>query len=328
MRLIRYLISKLIHVFLIILIAVIVAFFIFRLLPGDPTLSMLDPRLDPEARMEILRSFGLDKPLTEQFILYLTNLFRGELGYSFSYTGEKVTNVILGQRLFNTLILMTSSIAISAVIGTFLGLLAGWRAGGYFDRIVTGALYLLFSVPVFWIALLIQFFLGYKLKILPISGTTSYYGVSIDLWTYMFDYITHLIAPMMTVSIFLIPSYYIYIRNTTAALIGEDFIVTLRAFGLSEWRILNNHVLRHVLIHTISITTNQSPLLVTGAVFTETVFGWNGIGRLLYESILRSDYPVLQGIFLLTITVVVLANLLADISYYFIDPRIKRGVGE
>jgi len=328
MHFLRYLVSKLIYVFLTILIAVIVAFFIFRLLPGDPTLSMLDPRLDPEARKEILRSFGLDKPLWEQFILYITNLFRGELGYSFSYTGMRVTEVILGPRLFNTIILMTSSIIISAIVGTFLGLLAGWRAGRLFDRVFTGVLYLLFSAPVFWIALIIQFYLGYVYGILPISGTTSYYGVNVDLWIYISDYINHLIAPMMTVSIFLIPSYYIYIRNTTATLRNEDFISALRAYGLSEWRILKNHILRHVLIHTISITANQSPLLVTGAVFTETVFGWNGIGRLLYDSILKSDYPVLQGIFLLTITVVVIANLLADISYYFIDPRIKRGVGE
>ncbi|MCC6014296.1 MAG: ABC transporter permease [Desulfurococcaceae archaeon] len=326
MRFFEYLASKLAYVFLTILVACVAAFFVFRLLPGDPTLSMLDPRLDPEARREILRTFGLDRPLPEQFALYLVNLLRGELGYSFSYIGTKVTELVLGPRLFNTVVLMSLSIAISAVVGTVLGLVAGWRAGTALDRLLTGFLYLLFSLPVFWIALVIQFYLGYVLGVLPISGTTSYHGTEVDPWLYLLDYLRHLAAPMLTVSIFLIPGYYIYIRNTVAALGNEDFVFALKAYGLPEWRILRN-ILRHVLIHTVSITANYSPLLVTGAVFTETVFGWNGIGRLLYESILKSDYPVLQGVFLLTITVVVVANLVADIAYYFIDPRIKRGVG-
>jgi len=326
MRFIIYFLYKLLQVVIVIFLASIVSFFIFRLLPGDPTLSMLDPRLDPEARNEILRSFGLDKPLYEQFILYLRNLLRGDLGYSFSFVGYRVVDIIFGPRLVNTLILMSSGLALSAVIGTLMGLFIGWRAGSLLDRILTGSIYMFFSAPVFWTALIIQFYLGYQYKLIPISGTSSYIGAEVDLITYALDYARHMIGPLLTLSIFFVPSYFIYIRNVVADIRSEDFVSTLKALGLSEWRILRNHIFRHVAIHTITITTNQSPLLVSGAVFTETVFGWNGIGRLLYESILKTDYPVLQGIFLLTITVVVIANLLADVAYYFIDPRIKRGL--
>ena len=297
----------------------------FRLLPGDPTASLLDPRPDPEARAEIIRRFGLDRPLYDQLVLYLANLFRGDLGVSFSYTGVPVSEVIFGQRLINTLILMSTGIALSALIGTFLGLAIGWRSGGFLDRAFTGLLYLVFSAPVFWVALLIQFYLGYMVGVIPISGTSSYIGVNADLAPYIADYIWHMVGPLITLAFFFIPSYYIYIRNVVSSIRGEDFVITLRAVGLSERIILVRHIARHVAIHTLTITSNQSPLLITGAVFTETVFGWNGIGRLLYDSILRADYPVLQGIFILTILVVVVTNLVTDIIYYIIDPRIKAG---
>lgn len=324
MRFFIYITQKLLQAFVTILIAIVVAFFIFRLLPGDPTLSMLDPRLDPVARQKILEEFGLDKPLWEQFILYVKNLFKGDLGYSFRFVGERVIDVITGPRLFNTLVLMSSGIALSAVIGTLLGLFIGWRSGSLLDKILTNVLYMIFSAPVFWVALLIQFYLGYRLRWIPISGTSSYIGSEVDIFTYSIDYLKHMIGPLLTLAIFFIPSYYIYIRNIVSQLKLEDFVTTLKALGLREKRILLGHIFRHVAIHTLTITTNQSPLLVGGAVFTETVFGWNGIGRLTYESILATDYPVLQGVFLLTITVVVIANLLADALYYFIDPRIKR----
>ncbi|MEM1611117.1 MAG: ABC transporter permease [Sulfolobales archaeon] len=320
-----YILKKVSQLIVVLFIGIIISFLIFRLLPGDPTASLLDPRLDPEARAEIIRRFGLDKPLYEQLLAYMANLLRGDLGVSFSFTGMGVVEVIAGPRLINTLILMSSGLAISALLGTLLGILAGWRSGGLLDRAVTGLLYMAFSAPVFWVALLIQFYLGYTWNIIPISGTSSYIGIETSFVTYALDYLWHMIGPLITLAVFFIPSYYIYVRNVVASIKREDFVVTLKAIGLRERAILVKHIMRHVAIHTTTITSNQSPLLVTGAVFTETVFGWNGIGRLLYDSILRADYPVLQGIFLLTILVVVIANLVADIAYYFIDPRIKRG---
>lgn len=327
MGLAGYLVNRFFQLVAIVLIGILASFFLFRLLPGDPTASLLDPRLDPEARAEIIRRFGLDKPLGEQFAAYMVNLFRGDLGVSFRFTGEPVVSVITGPRLFNTLALMGAGILLGAIVGTFLGLVAGWRSGGLLDRILTGGLYMGLSAPVFWVALLIQFLLGYKLGLIPIGGTSSYEGAPAPLWSYFADYLWHMAGPLTTLVLFYIPGYFMYIRNVVSDIRGEDFVTTLRALGLRERVILVGHVFRHAAIQMITITANYSPLLVTGAVFTETVFGWNGLGRLLYDSILGADYPVLQGIFLMTILIVALANLLADIAYYLVDPRIRAAGG-
>jgi peptide/nickel transport system permease protein len=320
-RFARYLLSRAIQVGITIFLGIIASFILFRLLPGDPTVSILDPRVPPEAREELIRRFGLDKPLYEQFLLYVANLFRGDLGYSFVYTGTPVINVVFGERLFNTLALMSSGMIASAALGTILGLIMGFRAG-LDDKLFTSLLYLIASAPVFWVGLLIQFSLGYSFGLIPIAGTTSYYYGEVPLLIYFADYLHHMIGPLIVLILFFTPLYYIYVRNVITGIRSEDFIITLRAIGLSDLRILAN-ISRYALIATITLLANESALLVVGAVFTETIFGWNGIGRLLYDSIFRADYPVLQAIFIATILVVALANLVADIIYYFLDPRIR-----
>lgn len=321
----RYLISRFLQVIFIVILGFVAAFILFRLLPGDPTMSLLDPRIPPEAREELIRRFGLDKPLYEQFVHYIVNLARGDFGYSFVYIGVPVINVIFGERLFNTLVLMSSGMILSAILGTLLGLMIGFK-GGVLDRVFTSTLYLVASAPVFWVGLLIQFYLGYKLELIPIAGTTSFYYGEVPLHTYILDYIHHMVGPLIVLTLFFTPLYYIYVRNVVSNTKSEDYVLTLKAIGFSDFRILIR-ISKTALIATITITANESALLVVGAVFTETIFGWNGIGRLLYDSILKADYPVLQGIFLLTIIVVALANLIADILYYFLDPRIKvRGI--
>lgn len=319
-----YIFGKTAQLAIVLILGIVASFFIFRLLPGDPTLALVDIRLDPRARAEIIKRFGLDKPLYEQFILYLMNLLKGDLGISFSYIGTPVAE-LLRQRLINTLILMSAGITLSAIIGTLLGLMVGWKSGGVLDRVSTGFLYILFSAPTFWIALLIQFYLGYLFGVIPISGTSSYIGVNVDLVTYIADYMLHMVGPLVVLVFSITPSYYIYIRNIVSSIKEEDFVTTLKAVGLSDRIILVRYIAKHAAIQTLTITSNLSPLLITGATFTETVFGWNGIGRLLYESIVRADYPVLQGIFILTILIVVAMNLITDVAYYIIDPRIKTG---
>jgi ABC-type dipeptide/oligopeptide/nickel transport system permease component len=318
---VNYIVNRFFQVMLIVLFGFIAAFIIFRLLPGDPTISLLDPRVPPEAREELIKRFGLDRPLYEQFLLYLTNLARGDFGYSFVYIGVPVTTIIFGERLFNTVVLMSSAMLTSALLGTSLGLIMGFR-GGLLDKLFTSTLYLLASAPVFWVGLLIQFYAGYRLNMIPIAGTTSFYFEKVPVYVLVLDYIHHMIGPLTVLTLFFTPLYYIYVRNVVSSVRGEDFVLTLRALGLSDLRILLR-ISRFALIATVTIIANESALLIVGAVFTETIFGWNGVGRLLYDSIFKADYPVLQGIFLLTIIVVATANFIADILYYFLDPRIK-----
>lgn len=170
--------------------------------------------------------------------------------------------------------------------------------------------------------MLVQFYLGYRLGLIPIAGTTSLLTGEYPLHIYIFDYLRHATGPLITLTLFVTPLYYLYVRNVVGSLRSEDFVHTMRALGYDDLQIILK-LGKFALTATVTMIANQSALLVVGAVFTETVFGWNGIGRLLYDSILKAYYPVLQGVFLLTIFVVAIANFVADITYHFLDPRIK-----
>lgn len=317
----KYLVERFFQVLVTVALGVIAAFIIFRLLPGDPTFSLLDPRVPTEAIEELRRKFGLDRPIHEQLVLYLANVLRGELGYSFTQIGTPVRDIIFGVRLFNTLALMSLGLLTSATLGTVAGLILGWKSNRA-DKVVTGLLYFVASAPAFWIALLIQFYLGYRLGLIPIAGTTSLFFGEHPLHVVVLDYLRHMVGPLVVLTLFMTPLYYLYVRNVVGSLRSEDFVFTMRALGCSDLKIVFR-LGRFALMATVTMIANQSALLVVGAVFTETVFGWNGVGRLLYDSILKADYPILQGVFLLTIFVVAAANFVADIAYYFLDPRIK-----
>ncbi len=325
MSLTRYIAKKLVEAILTIFIGITAAFFLFRLLPGDPTAVFLDIRLTPEAKQALIRQFGLDKPLWEQYILFLINVFQGNLGISFAYIGTPVSKLIFGPKLFNTIVLMATSMILGAFIASILGLLAGWKRGSLFDRLVTSLSYLSTSAPIFWIGLLILLFLCGYLGLIPVGGTISVEAIHADPLTKIKDYLWHMIGPLIVLILFFLPLYLLYVRNAVVTMHGEDFIFVLKAKGLPDKHILFKHIARFALITIVTLLAVHSPLLVSGAIITETVFSWNGMGLLLYESVLKSDYPVIQGIFILTIIVVVIANLLADIAYAFLDPRIRRG---
>ncbi|RLG85704.1 MAG: ABC transporter permease [Thermoprotei archaeon] len=323
MSLARFIARKFFESALTVFIGVTVAFFLFRLLPGDPTAAFLDIRLTPEAKMRLIEEFGLNKPLWEQYFIFIANLLRGNLGLSFVYSGMPVSKLIFGPKLFNTVVLMGLGMVISATIATFLGLLMGWRRGSRFDRVATSVSYAATSAPIFWIGLLILLVFAGYLRVIPASGTVSVELIEADPFTRFVDYLWHLAGPLTVIVIYFLPSYLLYVRNTIVGILGEDFITVLKAKGLRDRTIMFGHLLRYALLTVVTLLALQSPLLVSGAIITETVFGWNGIGLLLYNSVLKSDYPVIQGIFILTIVVVVIANLLADIAAAFIDPRIR-----
>ncbi|RLG86568.1 MAG: ABC transporter permease [Thermoprotei archaeon] len=323
MSLARFALRKVVESALTIFIGITVAFFLFRFLPGDPTAAFLDIRLTPEAKLSLIKTFGLDKPIYEQYFLFLANLIRGNLGLSFAYRGTPVSKIIFGPKLFNTLILMGSGMVLSAIISTFIGLLIGWRRGSIFDRAITSISYMATSAPIFWIGLLILLIFAEYLKLIPVCGTISTEVIGADILTRTLDYMWHLIGPLVVIVIYFLPTYLLYVRNSIVNILGEDFIMVLKAKGLKDRIIVFTHLLRFALITVVTLLAVQSPLLVSGAIITETVFGWNGIGLLLYDSVLKSDYPVIQGVFILTIIVVVIANLLADIACAFLDPRIR-----
>jgi len=321
--LIRYLLRKVIEALVTIFIGITVAFFLFRFLPGDPTAIYLDVRLTPEAKQALLETFGLNKPLYEQYVIFLINLLKGNWGDSFAYYGTPVSQIIFGPKLVNTIILMGTSMILGAIISTFLGIYAGWKRESYIDKVIIITSYTGASAPIFWVSLLILLVLGGYLSWIPISGTISIDVMHQDILKVTANYLWHMVGPLLTLIIYFIPIYMLYVRNHVVSLLGEDFMTVLRAKGLSDRLILFKHILRYALVTVVTLFAVQSPLLISGAIITETIFGWNGLGLLLYNSVLASDYPVIQGIFVLTIIVVVIVNMLADIMYGILDPRVK-----
>jgi len=308
------------------LLIIALNFFIFRIMPGDPTrLIAKDARLQPEQRELLRKRFGLDKPIWDQFVLYIINLFKGDLGYSFQFQGTPVLQVVLGRRLINTLLLMGTSIAVALAIGISLGTLAAWKRGSKIDVGTLVLSLVMYSIPTFWMGMLIILVFGYYMGWIPLSGTITTGVEYSSFFDYAADYLHHMVGPLVTLVISFIGYYFMLMRNSLLDVFTEDYMLTAEAKGLKNRTILFRHALRNALLPMISVIALEVVYLFSGATATETVFSWNGLGLLIYESVVKADYPVLQGIFLFMAAAVLIANLIADIVYALVDPRIRYG---
>jgi peptide/nickel transport system permease protein len=320
----RFLLRRALESAFTIFLAVTLTFIIFRIMPGDPTRAVArDYRLSPEAVVQLRERWGLNLPLWQQYFIYINNLLHGDWGVSFYYKGAPVIEVIFDRRFFNTLVLLGSSIALAALLGFFAGLIAGWRRGRRLDiGLLTFGL-TSYSMPVFWLGMLILVYFSYYLGIIPIGGTITpgaVYTTALDYWA---DYLRHMIGPLSTLTISFFGYHFLVMRNTVIDVFTEDYMLTAYAKGLSRRRYLIRHAARNALLPTVSLLAVESSFLIGGATLTESVFSWYGLGRLIYESVLYADYPVLQGVFLLMSITVVLANFVADLVYAWLDPRIR-----
>jgi len=307
-----------------IMMAITLNFVLFRIMPGDPTRAVVgDPRIPTETRLALIRKFGLDRPILEQFVLYLYNLFRGEFGVSFVLKGRPVIEIIMGRKLVNTLILMGCSIALAFTLGIVAGVLAAWKRGSKTDiSFIVGSL-ATYSMPVFWFGMLLLLLLSYYLNLLPIAGTITSGVVHANFLEYASDYLRHLVAPMVTLAVSFFGGYFLFMRDTILDVFTEDYMLTARAKGLSDRKVLFKHAMRNALLPMISLMGVHVTFLISGATMTETVFSWDGLGRLIYDSVRNNDYPLLQGIFLIMAILVVSASIVADIVNAYLDPRIK-----
>lgn len=310
-----------------VMLAITLNFILFRIMPGDPTRAVVgDPRIATETRLALIAKFGLDRPLFEQFILYLYNLFRGELGVSFVYKGRPVVGIILGRKMVNTLILMGSSMFLAFSLGIIFGVIAAWKRGTKTDIASVILSLATYSMPVFWFGMLLLLLLSYYINIFPIAGTITPGLVHANFFEYASDYLHHLIAPMITLAVSFFGGYFLFMRDTILDVFTEDYMLTARAKGLSDRKILFKHAMRNALLPMVSIMGVHITFLISGATLTETVFSWDGLGRLIYDSVRNNDYPVLQGIFLILAILVVVASILADITNAYLDPRIREAV--
>lgn len=298
--------------------AVTVTFLLLRLLPGDPALAVASPNMTESARAALLEQYGLDQPLIVQYWLYLEQLLRGNLGTSFTQS-IPVLDVLM-QRLPWTLLLTGTALVATVVVGIPLGVLAAAKRGRVLDKMVqvvgvTGQSLFVPSLGVF-----LLFIFGLTLRWLPIGGayTTGSYGME-----WYGSVLLHLILPALSLMLIQLGSYVLTMRSTLIDALGEDYTVLARANGLPYRRILWKHALRNALLPTTTLIGLQLGFLVGGAVLTETVFAYPGIGRGIYEAVTQLDFPVLQGAFVMLAATVVIANMITDIVYGFLDPRVK-----
>jgi len=305
-------------------LAIVLNFFLFRIMPGDPARTVVgDARVAPETRKLLIHQFGLDQPLWVQFVLYIKNLFMGNLGISFQYRGTPVASIIFGKRLFNTFILMGSSIAVALIIGIIIGTVCAWKRESKLDISTVVFSLVTYSMPVFWLGMLIILVFGYYLDAIPIAGTQTVGATYSNVFEYATDYLYHMTGPFVTLTLSFVGYYFLIMRDSILDVFTEDYMLTAKAKGLSNRKILFRHALRNATLPMVSLIAVEVTYLFGGATMTETVFSWYGIGRLIYEAVVMADFPILQGIFVVMAIVVIVANFCADIVYAFLDPRIR-----
>jgi len=303
---------------------VCVNFVIFRLVPGDPVRMLFgDPRAGAELIQEMRERFGLTGSLWQQFLAYLNRLFlHGDLGISFVQRKPVMETVV--DRLPQTLLLVVTALAIAVVVGTFLGAIAGWRTGTRFDAIIVSISLGIYSIPTFIWGIILLIVFAVALGLFPLGGMATL-GAGYSGWAYLRDVAWHLVLPGGAIVMWYMGEYVLLTRSAMQDVVDQDYITAARAKGIKESTVLRRHALRNAILPVVTITGVNLAFAVSGVIEAETVFNWPGIGRLMYDSVMRRDYPVLQGLFLVFAVSVVLANLVVDLIYGYIDPRIKVG---
>jgi peptide/nickel transport system permease protein len=319
-----YVIKRLVYALIVLYVILTLNFVLFRVMPGDPTKMIIDPNFTPEAKAELRSQYGLDDPPLKQYVTYMGNLLKFDMGLSFS-TRRPVWSE-LKERLPNTIKLFLCTFILTSLTGMRLGVKAAANPGSFTDRVVITAGLFTHAVPTFFIQLLMLLLFGYYWPILPIHGTMSAPPPAGG-WNIFLDRLWHLVLPVTSNMIVGFGSWALYARNTMTEALGQDYIITARAKGISEKDVLYHHALRSVLPPIVTLLFMSLPGMVSGAVITESIFSWHGVGRYLLDATLQMDYPAAQGAFYLIALAVVISNLLADIAYGLVDPRIRVGAG-
>jgi peptide/nickel transport system permease protein len=320
----RYLGRKLAQAVLTILAIVVLNFILFRMMPGSPERVLLrNQYLTQEKIAQVRKEWGLDKPLIpDQLVAYVQATAKGDLGYSFFFRGTPVTEVI-GQRFWPTILLIGLGEFISIIVGLAVGAYAGWRRGSLADRIGSGLSLVFYSMPYFVIGMPLILIFASGLGWFPTSGMLTIGATYPSIVERLVDFGRHLVLPLATVSLGLIGSYSIIMRSSIIETRSEDYVQTARAKGLTDGRVLRHHAFPNAMLPMVTIIAINLGYVVAGAITAEIVFNWPGLGTLAVDALSSRDYPILQGVFLLLSVTVVLANLVADLVYGLLDPRIR-----
>lgn len=308
------------------LVAVLgINFALIHAAPGDPA-SVIAGEMgggDQQVIASIKKAYGLDRPLPEQFFTYIGKSVQGDLGQS--YTFNRPVSGLIADRIGPTILLVLTALVFAIVVGTLLGVFASRRPDSAASGAVTVLSLVGYAMPVFWTGILLVILFGKVWPILPIAGMKDVRQFGVSGWAAAWDVAQHLVLPALTLSIIYLAQYSRLARASMLEVLGSDYIRTARAKGLGEWVVVFKHALRNALMPLVTIAGLQFGNLISGAVLVETVFSWPGLGTLALEAILGRDYPTLLGVLTFSSLLVIAANLLTDLAYRWVDPRLRGG---
>jgi peptide/nickel transport system permease protein len=318
----RFLLARVTKGVVVLFLIAIVNFLLIRAAPGDPASVMAGEAgaADAVFLQQLRERFGLDRPLLEQLAIYLKGVVTLDLGFSYRQ-GRSVASLI-GERLPATLLLTGTAFVISLALGTLAGALAARRVGRASDTAITVLALFFYATPLFWIALMAQIVFSLKLGLVPNVGYETI-GAGYTGFARALDIAHHLVLPALTLGLFFTALYARMMRASMLEVAGADFVRTAKAKGVAPGLVTRRHVARNAILPVVTLAGLQAGQIVGGAILTETVFAWPGIGRLMFEALAQRDYQVLLGVFFVSSAMVVAFNLLTDVLYRFVDPRIE-----
>ncbi|KYG90047.1 peptide transporter [[Bacillus] sp. KCTC 13219] len=317
----KYVFRRILMGLLTIFVVFTINFILIRMAPGSPISTLMGRESDdPILRAALEEKYGFDKPVVVQYFIYLKNAATGDLGLSIIYNKDVME--MITERIVPTLLLVLSAAILAVIIGTFMGMYAAKNEGSKIDVFFSAIAYIFNSMPAFWLGLILIIVFSSILGLLPsygmINSRSAHTGTD-----YILDVIVHMILPVSTLVLVEIPIYFRIAKSSILQVANEDFIVTLRATGMSERKIFNKYILRNAILPTITIFGISMGYLITGVALIETVFSWPGTGSLMLNAINQRDYPTLMGIYLIMSISVAFVMVLVDIVYAVLDPRIR-----
>ena len=316
-----YILKRILQLLPVILVIICVNFFLVRLAPGDPIYYLIgDASVTPEFIEELRKQYGFDRPLYMQLLIYLGQVAQGDLGYSF-VSRDSVSAIILS-RLPATLLLLGSQFLLSIAFGIALGVISAYRRGSATDQVVSLISLIGFAVPAFWLGQMLILVFALWLDLFPSQGMRT---LRYDLtgWAAVLDVAHHLVLPTITLTIFNLALIARVTRASMVNVLRMEYITYARSKGVPESTVVRVHALKNAILPVVTVIGLNLRTLIAGAVLTETVFAWPGIGRLTFDAIFARDYPVLMGILIVIGITVVIANILTDIAYSWLDPRVR-----
>jgi ABC-type dipeptide/oligopeptide/nickel transport system permease component len=323
----HYLARKLAAAVVSFVMLLVVGFIIFSLMPSNPVEALTRGRPTSAKQMAFLiKQLGLNQPVWERFWHFVANTFQGHLGYSWQF--ETPVATLIAQRLWPTLLLMGSSTLISVALGMWLGIRSGWRPGSLLDRASTGSAITLWSVPTFWLGLILLVLFssgsGPIPPLFPAGGMSTPGAAGGFTPAHILDVTWHLVLPCLTLVLVVFAQYQMIMRSSMIDELGNPYLLTARAKGLRDAEVRQRHAVPNALLPTVTLIFLQVGTMISGAITVETVYSWPGLGYLTYQALQIPDLPLLEGTFIIFSASVIVFNLLADLTYRYLDPRVRR----